>query len=165
MDNHTTEEWWTKVQNKRRGEKRAAGEEKDTPTPSKSALPAEKRKLAFDTDGSLTRLEAGERDRRAKRVMSAVHRAMWQAEVPGFIRLASLYINGRGTLAGDTTKTCTAETFLRYKEVAIWAARTECACITDISTNETWTRVNVHGIPWSPTRRRGPTALEGSGKS
>ena len=49
-------------------------------------------------------------------------------------------------MAGETTRNCTAETFLRYKEIAIQAAKTECACVTNISTNETWTRVKIHGV-------------------
>ena len=50
-------------------------------------------------------------------------------------------------MSGETTHYCTAEIFLKYKEIAIRAARTECACVTNISTNETWTRVKIHGVP------------------
>lgn len=50
-------------------------------------------------------------------------------------------------MAGATTTLRPAEAILRYKDVAIRAAKTECQSVTDITTNETWERVKIHGVP------------------
>lgn len=116
--------------------------------------------MHLETDGWLTKFSDKDRHRKAIDIMSAVRRALYQAGVPGFIRLANLAINGRGTLAGATTAICAAEVSLRYKHIAIRAARTECPGITDITTKKTWKRVKIHDVPLERYIRRGSHGTE-----
>ena len=74
--------------------------------------------------------------------------------------MAYLHINQRGSITVITTALCPSEAFLRYKDVVIRAAITECSRITDIVTNETWKRVKVHGIPLEPYIRKGTFGTE-----
>lgn len=152
-------EEWTTVQTK----KRPTPEQTENPlTPSNTSLSVEKRKVVPETNGPPAKPPDNDRGRKAREVMSAVHQALYQAGVPGFVRLADLAINGRGTMAGMATTICTAEVFLRYKDFILRAELTECQGITDITTKETRKRVKIHGVPLRTYIGRGSFGTENS---
>ena len=93
-------------------------------------------------------------------IMSAVSRGLYQEGVPSHIRTFQLRKNTRGTLAGLPTPFAPVEQLLLYKDTIIRAARTIDPSIVDITANETWRRVKIHGVPLNRYLGRGTYGLD-----
>jgi len=79
-------------------------------------------------------------------ISSEVNRALFEANVPYFVRIQGVTKNTRGCLSTITTPGATAEMLIRYREIVIKAARKVDAGIVDIETNELWEKVKMHGV-------------------
>src|SRR6266576_460067 len=80
-------------------------------------------------------------------LISAASRAMYQEGIPTHIRIFSLRRNSRGTLAGLSTPFAPVSQLLAYKDTILRSVRTVDPGIVNITANETWKRVKIHGVP------------------
>lgn len=85
---------------------------------------------------------------------------LYQEGVPSHIRIFQLRKNTRGTLAGLSTPFAPVEQLLLYKDTVIRAARTMDPTIVDITANETWRRVKIHGVSLSRYLGKGTHGLD-----
>lgn len=81
------------------------------------------------------------------KLMSAVSMALYQEKVPTHIRIFQLRRNAKGTLVGLSTPFAPIEQLLAHRDTILRAARTVDPAIVDITANETWKRLKIHGVP------------------
>jgi hypothetical protein len=101
----------------------------------------EKRRLTFRRDNGLPLSQKKDLE-----ISSEVNRALFEANVPHFVRIQGVTKNTRGCLSTITTPGATAGMLIKYREIVIKAARKVDAGIVDIETNELWERVKMHGV-------------------
>jgi len=101
----------------------------------------EKWRVTFKRDNGLPLSQKKDLD-----FSSEVNRALFEANVPHFVRIQGVTKNTRGCLSMITTPAATAEMLIRYRELVIKAARKVDAGIVDIETDELWERVKMHGV-------------------
>ena len=80
------------------------------------------------------------------KLMSAVSMALHQEGVSTHIRIFQLRRNDKGTLAGLSTPFAPIGQLLHYRDIILWAARTVDPAIVNITANETWKRLKIHGV-------------------
>ena len=93
-------------------------------------------------------------------IVSAVNRALHQEDVPAHIWMFQLRRNVKGTFAGLSTSFTPIEQLLGARDTVIRAARTVDLSIVDITANETWHRVKIHGVPLNQYLGKGTHGLE-----
>jgi len=101
----------------------------------------EKRRVTFKRDNGLPLSQKKDLD-----ISSEVNRALFEANIPYFVRIQGVTRNTRGCLSTITTPGATAEMLIKYREIVIKAARKVDAGIVDIETNELWEKVKMHGV-------------------
>ena len=148
---------WTAVQRggKSRG-KRPQHTKPEVPQPV-VGLNMDQRKFVFITD---TQAGKPTREYVMADIMSAVNRALHQEDVPTHIRMFQLRRNAKGTIAGLSTPFAPIEQLLGARDTVIRAARTVDLSIVDITANETWHRVKIHGVPLNRYLGKGTHGLE-----
>ena len=82
-------------------------------------------------------------------LMSAISRAMFQEGVSTHIQFCIFQLrrNTCGMLSGLSTPYTPVFQLLAYRDTIIQAARTVDPGIINITSNETWKRVKIHGVP------------------
>ena len=80
-------------------------------------------------------------------MMSVVSMALHQEGISTHIRIFQLRRNDKGTLAGRSTPFALVGQLLHYRDTILRAARTVDPAIVNITANETWKRLKIHGIP------------------
>jgi hypothetical protein len=120
-----------------RKERNAGGPEPITRGNSEDA-----RKVIFPRDGCTPHPLGNEMD-----IPSEVNRALKKAGVPNHIRLDRLRRNEKGVLTGLVGDRTNAEQFLKYGELILMAARKADPGVIAVESNETWTRLKIHGVP------------------
>ena len=93
-------------------------------------------------------------------VMSAVNWALHQEGAPIHVRMYQLRKNARGTLAGLSTPLAPIKQLLLFRDTVICAAHTVEPAVIDITVNETWRRVKIHGVSLNRYLERGTHGLE-----
>jgi hypothetical protein len=143
------EEEWTKVEKKgpKQGERRLA-EAKNTTL--------ESRRVIFVRDQRAGRCGKSPLD-----ILSAINRALLNANAEPFVRLRNISRNEKGTVTGLTKEGGTAVMFLKYRDIILKAARSQDGGIIDIETNESWVKLIVHFVS---IERYGGRGLGVSGK-
>lgn len=79
-------------------------------------------------------------------IHSTINRTLYAAQVSAHIRIQEVKRNYRGTLTITTTPKCSGTMVLKYKDMIISATRKADPAIIDLTTNETWQRVKLHGV-------------------
>ena len=92
--------------------------------------------------------------------MSAVNRVLHQEGVPTHIRMFQLRRNDKGTLAGLSTPFAPIDQLLAHRNTILRAALTVDPTVIDITANETWRRVKIHGVPLNRYLGKGTHGLE-----
>jgi hypothetical protein len=100
------------------------------------------RKVIFPRDGCTPHPLGNEMD-----IPSEVNRALRRAGVPDHIRLVKLRRNDNGVLTGLVGDRTNATQFLLYRETILRAARKADSGVIAVESNETWTRLKIHGVP------------------
>ena len=124
-----------------------------------AGLDLDQRKFVLVTDPQASSLRDNKEYIMAD-VMSAVNRALHQEGAPIYVRMYQLRKNARGTLAGLSTPSAPIEQLLLFRDTVIRAARTVEPAVVDITANETWRRVKIHGVSLNRYLGRGTHGLE-----
>lgn len=79
----------------------------------------------------------------------AMNAALSKAQAPAHIRVEKVDINTRGTVTAKMGPNATGEMAMKFKHTLLSAAKIVDDSIEEITPNETWPRLKLHGISLS----------------
>ena len=80
-------------------------------------------------------------------IHSIINHTLYAAKAPAYIRIQEVKRKYRNTITLTTTPRCSGQMMLKYKDIIISATRKVDPGIMDLTINETWQQIKLHGVP------------------